>query len=1327
MKRGTLIRAMFVLAVLAFAGSLALRSDWTGDKLCAELQRRVPQLAPGVKLQIAQCRVAPLELGVNFKGLRISLPHQPDPTIQAERVEVRLSVLQALWGSLRLERLTLDHPRLDLDLSHLPAAPAGAKQVGRCNLAAALDQVDIAQLALTDGAVSVALPGERAVSLSQLDISARSWRGVSTVRLSQAGGKLSFPGGELPLEKLSVAASLDAPAADLDVKRLQLQGGQLSLLAHGSVHDLCAPDLNVAVNAGIPLDLVVALLRPAKVKAEGYLTLNANVTGQLDAPGAHAELDFSDLDIDDDGDDFNPKELSASVDVHDDKIEVSQLYWPLSEGFARASATITRKGNWPISVSAEGKNVPFGELMNRLPVKHPWVEFGAGVKGRLSGHLLPTLSLSGPASVDLSDFHVRTRAWDAPAKRDDEVLHIAKARVETELSINPERVRLGRAKLSTQGGGAALVDAILYTDPSRGLDITGDISHIDLGELGPIAGLPWGGAGSVMGIHIGGPYGKQVIDGAVDLEGFSVASVHPGHITGAVHFDPDLVLAGKDLAATVGKTTLRGHGLLDFSAPKMPAAEGELAWEDGRVEDLLEMLRDVNWAFDAFHGRTTGKVSGSVTLAKGPVRAPTSDIQLQLRDLVAFGRPLGDGDFAMHSEAGETLTVPEFSLVGAAGTWMLGGSQQVGGELDYHLRARGVPAALATSPELADWSLRGTLAGSATVTGTQAEPEVHGEMSAQGLGGFGLPLGTAKLEVVGVGNAMQVSGQLGDDVTVQSQVRWEGNFPLHAKLTFDVPNLASYVPARPGWSDVGGKVQGTLALQGDLRGTAGYRGEYLLPKVSFSKGDYVEENTEPVRLAFDGDRYTLESFSFRGHALGGSAAQATVLSVQGTRQGPEHALDVRVNGSIDAKLFETVVPAIDDSSGHARITAHLTGTQDKPLVVGTLSLSRGRLKLRDFPLAFEDLDAELGFTQAAVEIDKFGGVLNGGRLDLSGTVGLSHFRPGSYDVRLMLDGTKWRFANLPPATLSGALQLSGRASDPVLSGSIGVDSFIYDQDLYLNSLVSNLTRQKLDAQTFTKRTKVVRFADLEVHLDGDVEVRNNLVKTKLKGDLSVLGDDAHPLLRGDIEAAPGGTATFRNNEFTLDQLLVSFRDSERITPEFDIHATTIARDYKISLHAFGTADNTHTELSSTPDLAQGDILTLLTLGFTSQDRTGIGNSAALGVGVDVLSSITGIDRAAGYFIPKNTILRDPSLRVTSTYSQALGSMQPTAEIEGKLFTDQLRLRVQEPVVAGGKGLRMQGEYRFNDSSSVQMQLDRDNSDYNFPDVGLDLKLRWEMK
>ena len=104
------------------------------------------------------------------------------------------------------------------------------------------------------------------------------------------------------------------------------------------------------------------------------------------------------------------------------------------------------------------------------------------------------------------------------------------------------------------------------------------------------------------------------------------------------------------------------------------------------------------------------------------------------------------------------------------------------------------------------------------------------------------------------------------------------------------------------------------------------------------------------------------------------------------------------------------------------------------------------------------------------------------------------------------------------------------------------------------------------------QTVVVRF-DVDVHLSRGVRIENNLARTDLKGDVKVTGTSRAVGLLGSINTVHG-TATFRGNEFQIEQGVLTFTDRQHIRPSFDLQASTQVKsggqDYKVRLHAFGT-------------------------------------------------------------------------------------------------------------------------------------------------------------
>jgi translocation and assembly module TamB len=208
--------------------------------------------------------------------------------------------------------------------------------------------------------------------------------------------------------------------------------------------------------------------------------------------------------------------------------------------------------------------------------------------------------------------------------------------------------------------------------------------------------------------------------------------------------------------------------------------------------------------------------------------------------------------------------------------------------------------------------------------------------------------------------------------------------------------------------------------------------------------------------------------------------------------------------------------------------------------------------------------------------------------------------------------------------------------------------------------------------------------------------------------------------------AEGSRARFRGNEFVLSHAVLEFTDRNKVELALDVHGESRVRDYQVYLHAFGRLSDPQVTLTSTPPLPQPDIVTLLSLGYTRRDAgTGAGvQGVATAAAAQALFSASGLDEQVKRFIPRNQMVRDLSVRITSEWSEVSGQVEPRAEFEFFLLRDRLRLRGQAPL-SGSRGQKAQAEVRLGKHTAVQYQWDNDNPDVATGDHGVDLKLRWE--
>ena len=288
-----------------------------------------------------------------------------------------------------------------------------------------------------------------------------------------------------------------------------------------------------------------------------------------------------------------------------------------------------------------------------------------------------------------------------------------------------------------------------------------------------------------------------------------------------------------------------------------------------------------------------------------------------------------------------------------------------------------------------------------------------------------------------------------------------------------------------------------------------------------------------------------------------------------------------------------------------------------------------------------------------------------------------------------------------------------------MSGELQVDRALYDAELDLEDLLGTLRARETSVPV--DRDSLFRF-DIGLHAPDTLRIESDAVQAVLRADLRLLGTELRPALLGSIEAREGH-ARFRGNDFQITRAAIDFEDRNRIAPDFDIHAEADIRDYRVFVHVFGTPRDLEVHLSSEPSLPETDLFTLITLGITRRDTEGIGERGSGLAGLDALLVVSGLDQRVRRFIPKNPIV--PDWRLTTGYSKATGQVEPRVAFEWKFLDERLRLRHSQPL--GVEGQRTQAEYHITDTLSAQAEWDTEDALTPLGNLGMDLKLRFDLE
>lgn len=1315
MDRSTRRRRLWLaLAVLAFVGAvLAVRTPPAWNQACALARRNLPVLL-GMDVGIGRCEIDPVAQSVRLYGLSAFPPGGEEPLFFAESAEVRLRSFEPFFRTVRLELIQLTRPRLNLDLGRRPAAVE--RETPRCPLDI-LEHLWVDRLQIKDAALQLRFPGGQRVELSGLDLEWAMRRGVADLELDAREGLLHLgPGrGELSLNGLSIEGALDPGAGTLELTHGELGLDDVMLSVSGRIEQLCEPTLSLDGQLFLPAR-TAARAAGLKTQVSGHLWAGISASGRLDSPVLTVDLVTAGLALGR----YRPGDLTGRLAWSGEELRLLELSVPLGGGTLRASGSLAARPSLPLKLKVDAEGAQLGRVLERVGLPGAWVDLFATGSVSLQGNLLP-VSLSGEADLRTAGVVVASRPFDAPPTEGRTVLAFEQGRVAGPVRVLPDHVELSGLTVSSGRTHLSLDAAALYYDATRGLAIRGRGDVVDLSDFGEVAGLRTSGNG-FMSFEVRGPYRDVAVEAGVSLRDFDFWDFSLGVVQGKVLYHGKL-LRVPALTGQKGKTQYFGSVELDFHEGGS-AMELDISLPRGRTEDVLDAISGLHWGVGLFQGDLQGDAEGHVRINRTAGRM-AGVVDLDLSRTTYYGRNLGDGKLLLSFTRapggerfmnGEAMELRRFTLSGPLGELSLEGRYSFDGPLDYHFRGERLSLAeLFGSERARRLGISGTLALVGEVGGDSTVPQVTGYLTSPGVTFAGRNLGEMHLEGRIQGRELHVWGRPFNDAQGLLKMRLKDPEPYEATVTFALPEIRPLLPDGAISQGLSGMLSGTLNVQGTVKGEDSTRLSARLDRLRLSRGDFTGENEEPIVLSHEQGRTRVEPFTFHG--------PNTELMVGGWA-GPQN-LDVKLRGELDVRLLESFVPQLERTSGKIELAAAASGSLSSPGLLGSAVMRDVRLSLKDGSVSVRGLSGGAEFSESRVLVQDVHGVLNDGRVSLYGDVRLDRFAIKGLEVKVQLDEVGYLVADDLPLTASGELALYGKPEALVLAGSVDVVKLRYEKPLVLESLLAELGRARGGGSGggAEKGREAPLRLDVGIHL-GDVRVDNNLAKARLLGDLRLTGTSAQPGLLGTIEADEGSQAFFRGNRFAVGQGLVEFRSRNGIDGVFDMHAQTQIREYLVRLHTFGKLNSPQFLLSAEPGLSEGDIISLLTLGVTSRDKSNTAVSGA-GLAAEALLSASGLDKQVQRFLPKNPFLRDLSFHISTTFNDATGLVEPAAQLESKFLFEQLKLGMTRPV--SGKGTRALLEYRFDNGLSTQALWENEQSDRGFGNLGLDLKLRWEVE
>jgi hypothetical protein len=119
--------------------------------------------------------------------------------------------------------------------------------------------------------------------------------------------------------------------------------------------------------------------------------------------------------------------------------------------------------------------------------------------------------------------------------------------------------------------------------------------------------------------------------------------------------------------------------------------------------------------------------------------------------------------------------------------------------------------------------------------------------------------------------------------------------------------------------------------------------------------------------------------------------------------------------------------------------------------------------------------------------------------------------------------------------------------------------------------------------------------DVTVQIPGSFRIIGSRMTLELSGDLHVVQRGSRPVVTGQL-TPEGGHLLFAGRTFQLQRGSVNFYGGDELNPSFDLTLVTEVADYRIEIRLTGTLKEPEITLSSDPQLAESDIMSLLMFG-----------------------------------------------------------------------------------------------------------------------------------
>ncbi len=315
-------------------------------------------------------------------------------------------------------------------------------------------------------------------------------------------------------------------------------------------------------------------------------------------------------------------------------------------------------------------------------------------------------------------------------------------------------------------------------------------------------------------------------------------------------------------------------------------------------------------------------------------------------------------------------------------------------------------------------------------------------------------------------------------------------------------------------------------------------------------------------------------------------------------------IDLQANGKLDLNLMSIFLPFFEDIRGVLTFTSSIKANPDRSDIVGSVFIDKAFIKLFNLIHPIEELRADVMFNQKKILVNSYSSLFAGGHLVGEGQLELKGFHNFPLKLSGHLEKATLNIPDKFKTTGDASVTIAGSWFPYFMKGTYTISSGLISKELGGDDdKQKSVVRSSFLPQTLLKEAFVPLLFDLQIQIPDPIDVKNDSVQAKVKGDVHFQGTPSKPSLLGKIDIEKNSKVTFNDKTFDVQLGSLEFVNPIEIDPKLAILAQAKVQDktqsYDITVNVQGFASKPLLRFSSEPALTEPDIISLIALGATS--------------------------------------------------------------------------------------------------------------------------------